>query len=57
MTCDSCGSDNVRVSIEPVKPHGNRAVFTCQECETVWINTDPSAVEQVVVAFLSRPSR
>lgn len=51
MNCDHCDSTNVAASVEDVRPHGKRAVFRCEECGLTWINTEPSVVEQIIVAL------
>jgi uncharacterized Zn finger protein len=53
VTCDSCHSTDVTVDIEPVKPHGPRAVFKCNNCGTAWINTEPTTAEQIIVGMLA----
>lgn len=50
IRCDSCRSSSVSVAINVVRPHGKRAVFTCQACGLTWVNTEPTVAEQVIVA-------
>jgi uncharacterized Zn finger protein len=50
VDCDHCGSDRVSVDVGTVRPHGERFVFRCGACGSVWISTDPSGLERILLA-------